>query len=748
MRFDFTSPCLFAETETEKAAARVFSDALKARTGTAPDFTDEPGRASLILREAPEKTDRDAYSLSLDGNALTISAAGIRGLIFGIGHFLRKTVYKGTEITLLYDISGHYAPDKKIRGHQLGYRPCPNTYDAWDLKQYEDYYLDLMFFGANTVEHIPLEKGKSNRNELMKYDELDLLEEASAIAEKYDLDISLWYPNSEKDVKTAVKNRDYALGRAKRTDHLFVPGGDPGELDPEELFDRLDKFAPILKKYHPAAGVWPSAQAPHDRPDWGDRFIAQLENDPDYIEGIITGPNHAFDLDTLRRKTPARFPIRFYPDITHNVRCEYPVHFERDDWHYALAATQGRESPNPRPCEYRLLHRMTAPYVIGSVSYSEGVNDDVNKAVWSALDFDPDTPLTEILEDYSRLYFPGADFRKAADGIFGLEKNWEGAPDENPGIDATLALWQALGKETPELAGNWRYLLCLFRAECDAFVRKKLLFEKYLIAKAVRHIRKGELRQAENILNTPFEQDILFLRDEIGKNAERLFTLIGIQLGTEKYYAESWERGAVLDTIDQPITDRTWLLDRLKKADAMDTENAKSFMKRVVDRNKVAPDEYYYSVTLDGLTVPGIAQTPEFYMDFRGDDPFDNDGSWPVCIQKLFDHFLFRAKVGGLTSEKGYTLTVTYKDRPNLKTEHHKVAVNGVTIYEGTQFGGRKNEEFENLFLPKGFTARSYDIPDGVLEKGCAFLEISEPQSGCEIAEFRFTKRGGEQDGQ
>ena len=70
------------------------------------------------------------------------------------------------------------------------------------------------------------------------------------------------------------------------------------------------------------------------------------------------------------------------------------------------ANTLGRECTNPRPCEYREIHRLTRRYVVGSVSYSEGITDDVNKCVWSDMDFFPDVDVRDSLEDYSRLYFP------------------------------------------------------------------------------------------------------------------------------------------------------------------------------------------------------------------------------------------------------------------------------------------------------------------------------------------------------
>ena len=47
------------------------------------------------------------------------------------------------------------APQYPLRGHQLGYRPKTNSYDAWDLPQWERYIRDLAVFGTNAIELIP-----------------------------------------------------------------------------------------------------------------------------------------------------------------------------------------------------------------------------------------------------------------------------------------------------------------------------------------------------------------------------------------------------------------------------------------------------------------------------------------------------------------------------------------------------------------------------------------------------------------
>ncbi len=719
-----------------RKASEIFSEELSLRLTdsccTANDF-------SVVFKEEPSFS-ADEYEIAEEDSKLIFKAKGIRGFIFSIGHLLRKSVIKNNTVTVIDDISGHYSPEKSLRGHQVGYRQTSNTYDAWDLEEYRRCYLDMMYFGTNICEHIPYEGGHSDKNAIMRRDEQELLCLSAKQAKEYGMDISVWYPNCEATLEEGAKNREKLFSEAECLDYIFPPGGDPGSLEPEEVMARCKTFREILKKYHPDAEMWPSAQQPHHLPHWGTAFLALMKNRPDYIDGVITGPNAAFPLDILRRYLPKEYPIRLYPDITHNLRCEYPVHSDRDDWHYALQAVNGRESINPRPAEYKRIHSETKGYTVGSVSYSEGVNDDINKAVWSALEFDSTTPLREILEDYSRLFFPGTDYEKAADGIFGLEKNWEGAPEENPSIESTLKLWEELGTENPALHDNWRYIQCLFRARCDAFVRRKVMYEKGLIKQA-KKAAVTDINKAKEILCTPLPETVTALYDAIEENGKQLFEMIGMQLDVERYFAKNPERGAVLDTIKLPLTDLPWLLNTYKKAEGLSEEEQYSYINRCFNRNKVENDEYYYSVALDGICPGGVKQKPYFYMNVQGDRPDKNNGTLPTALFKLFDHFSFRLKTGGLKYDTDYYLMITYRDTHNEDSIKHQVKINGKTVYCGQQFGGERNEKYENEMLPAGFIAVQYKVPKEFIVNGCVDLQISEKVNGFEIAELRFTKK-------
>lgn len=738
MTYDFTNLSIISAGNDCDKAAELFAEEIALRTGVPPKYSVAPCTPAVIFELCDETIlpNKDSYDLKLEGSVLKISAYGLRGLIFGFSYFLRKTTYDCGAIMLIKDITGKYIPAMKMRGHQLGYRTTPNTYDAWSFDDYYRYYRDMMFFGSNMCEHMPIEKFVQKKNRLMKYDIEELLVEATRLADELDMDVSIWYPNNNESVEDAVARRKRVFEMMPRLNAVFPPGGDPGEFESREFVDRCIAISKAMKQAHPEAEMWPSAQRPHSMPDWGEGFIEKMEQLPDEITGVITGPNRAFTLDKLRRRLPAKYPIRFYPDITHNVRCEHPVHFNRDDWHFSLASTLSRESINPRPTEFRLLHRLVRRYVVGSVSYSEGVNDDINKMVWSDMDFFPDVSLYDTLLDYSRVFFFGLPAKKVADGILGLELNWEGDPYENPHIETTLSIWQDLLEQHPSMTDNWRFVMCLFRAECDALVRRRRIFETELIEKAKYELHKGALEAAKEILSVDFDEEYKALHKDIFALADKLFHLIGLQLDVENYGTDGWERGATLDTIDLPVTDRPWLLNKVQAALAMPADEGLSFINRILNRNVAEADEYYFSLAEHGFDVLGIPQDGEFYIDYQGDRPDVNDGNIPMSMLKLYDHFTFRCKLGGFVPGTDYKLRVTYSSKKNASLKHHRIMANNTKIYEGAQYGGKRNEQFDKEMLAPGFETATYSLPAHVFENGCIKLEIGEPTAGVMMSEF------------
>ena len=117
-------------------------------------------------------------------------------------------------------------------------------------------------------------------------------------------------------------------------------------------------------------------------------------------------------------------------------------------------------------------------------------------------------------------------------------------------------------------------------------------------------------------------------------------------------------------------------------------------------------------------------------MNFQGDRPSVNNGTLPTALFNIYDNLTFRCKIGGLTYDGDYTLTVTYMDRRNPASAEHKITANGKTVYCGPQFGGESDPDYDREMLRPGFVSASYTLPHDFIENGCVDLELSEPTMG------------------
>ncbi len=717
---------ILSDCPVSQKAAELFCAEMKKRAKS--DFTVGSDKNSQFCFEIKDKSDSEAFEIRIKDNQIIFSAHRLRGLIYAYSMMLRKSEIKNDTVSLIKDISGVYSPEKSVRGHQIGYRDCNNTYDAWDEETYRKYFLDIMAFGANMYEGIPGDI--SEQNCIMKMSGNEMLFKTSEICEELDLDMSVWHPeeksrNDDEAVALAVK----AYSTLPKLDAVFVPGGDPGDLMPDALFTRCRKIKNALQKYHPDIKMWISAQAPHEYPDWGEKFSDEIKKNPDFLDGVIFGPNHAMTLPELHSLVKDKYPVRFYPDVTHNVRSEYPVHFEKNDWNYALSCTLSRESINPRPYEYKHLHEITKNYLCGSVSYSDGINDDVNKIIFSACDFDSSINVKEILEDYVRMFMYPENPEKTAECIINLEKNWDGNPEENPQIEKTLQALCEIGENNPQLYSNYRFVMCLFRAECDMLVKQRLIFENKLVEEAKEKISKNDIKGAEEILLTDFPESYKKLRKKINRHADDLNRLIGMQLDVETYHGKSWERGCTLETIDRPVTNRAYLLARIK-------ENKNSqWLEKALNITNMKNEDIYFSFALD--TVAKLQpQVGEYYMDFDGDTP-KNDGSMPVNLLNTFDHFSLRFTYD-ISQEKDCYLIVTYKERKfSDAAVDFTVKINGEEIYHGVPYGGSVDEELSE-FMPEGFIPIKYRINKELIKNNKLSVLIEEPTRGFLVSEFRI----------
>ena len=530
-------------------------------------------------QSAPAPSAAEGYRLCVrkaeNNPAVLVLGNDERGVLFGVGNLLRELRMERGSVTLRDDLDITTAPKYALRGHQLGYRPKCNSYDAWDLPTWEQYFRDLAVFGCNAIELIPPRSDDDANSPHFPRPPMEMMQGMSRLADAYGLDVWIWYPAMDKDyanaqtVESALREWGEVFSKLSRIDAVFVPGGDPGHTQPKVLMALLEKQTENLHRYHPKAQMWVSPQSFNQA--WLEEFIDILKREqPSWLSGVVFGPQVRVSLQQLRELVPARYPLRHYPDITHSRQCQYPV----ADWDVAYALTEARECINPRPEAEAAIFRKTQPFTMGFLSYSEGCNDDVNKFIWCGLGWDPEARVLDILRQYSR-YFIGERYTEDfAQGLLALERNWQGRLLANESVDAILLQFQALErKASPADLKNWRFQQALFRAYYDAYVRHRLIHETDLEMQAMTSLQKAPevgvsraISDATQILDrAPAEHPNLDWRIRIFQLAEALFQSIGMQLSVERYQAIAVDRGASLDTLDYPLNNRRWLEEQFAR---------------------------------------------------------------------------------------------------------------------------------------------------------------------------------------
>lgn len=646
-----------------------------------------------------------------------IAGAGRRGALYGAGALLRKMTWGKAKVGIEAGVHEVSAPASAIRGHQLGYRSTANSWDAWTVDQYDRYIRELALFGVNSIENIPVQDPRNNP--LMKVSRREMNRAMSGICRKYGLDYWVWTPAdvdlADKAKRDALLEKfDEVFDDSATLTGVFVPGGDPGHNPPELVMPLLEDIAQRLKPKHPQAKVWLSLQGFDAKKEEAVyRYVE--EKMPEWLGGLVAGPSSP-PIARTRQRLPAKYGLRLYPDITHNKICQYQV----PDWDQAYALTLGREAVNPRAAEYARIHNRYAAASNGFISYSDGVHDDVNKIVWSALGWDPARQPREILIEYARLFFGPEIAEEAADGMLALERNWAGPLMDNGSVEATLREWRRLEAKAPQLEGSWRWQMNLLRAAYDSYVRRRLIQDTRLeaeansvMAEAGRIGSEKAMASAEGVLNRAVRaQAAGDLKARIVELCEKLFQTIGLQTSVEKYHASGAERGAVLDFLDNPLNNRWWLEDEFKKVRALADEGSKvKRLEELAAWENPGPGSFYDDVgnVAKSPRVEGDAeQQPE---TFRGPEPtywWWDSGKSRARLSWQTTMWPRRMVYEGLDPEGRYVVRTSGYGKSLLSVD----GVRAKATVDGTQMGEHKEFPVAPEHLKDRRLVLTWEIPD------------------------------------
>lgn len=735
-----------AEKTEWKKVVEVFQEEVEKRTGLRIPVTDhlqEGPSAQLVLinvagsQDLPKDWQREFRTLepfaeegfqlvSLpEVSKLVIVANDKRGALYGIGRLLRKMTLRPGEIQVPGYLKISTTPRYEIRGHQLGYRPKTNAYDAWSAEQFDQYIRELAIFGANSIEIMPPRTDDDFTSRHMPIPAIEMIAAQSAICEEYDLDVWMWYPNMGTDyqhpdsIAKELAERHEVFSTVPRLDHLFVPGGDPGDVAPDLLFAWLEKVAAVLHQYHPEAKIWVSPQVFRPTRLWLGSFYQHINRKYDWLGGVVFGPWVKTPLEEIRHLIDPEIPIRRYPDITHSLSSQYAI----PKWDLAYAITLGRECINPRPQDQKRIHNALDEWANGSLSYSEGTNDDVNKFIWSDQDWDPETPVIETLRDYARFFIGPDQLEPVAQGLLAQERNIQGPLLTNDQVQRTLWQWQHLeAKATEKIRSNYRFQMGLIRAYFDAYVQKRLIWETALEQQAREQLAdvgnigvKAAIKKAETILTGaqtafathPYKQKCEQLADD-------LYESIGAQLTVDKHGAMAG-RGNFIDNIDNPLNDIAWIYSELQKIKALATEKEQTeAVEQLLHREDPGPGGFYDNfgspsawsrvlVRQDPALDPGNLKTPRvsFGVGLIGEEwvheiaatGFSGQATplaWTNQVTTLYDQPL-EMLYDNLNPEASYRLRISYTGRFKSRM---KLLADGLLVHDFIQTGTQPTYEF------------------------------------------------------
>ena len=548
-----------------------------------------PGvRARLQALEAPGPEGFRLIVLDEAGPRVAVAGADGRGTLYGMAHVLRKLYLKDgvcRPAEKLTDVS--ITPRYALRGHQLAYRDKQNSCPAWDVQDFDRYIRDLLLFGANAIELLPPRTDDALYSPLFRRDPFDMMAELARVVHGYGMDVWLWYPNMGADyddpavMEAEIRERERVFSQIPYLDAVLIPAGDPGELHPRRLFQVTGRMVEVLHRYHPKAKVFVAPQAFAPEPGWYDAFYDELSKEPDWLYGVCYGPWVQGTIAEMRARIPEKYRdrIRHYPDISHTASSQ----FEVPQWDTPFAMTNGRESYCPRPLAMKHIHNLHAPCTIGSLTYSEGVHDDVNKFVWGDQDFCPQREAEETVRDYVRLLIDPDIEAELTQLIFDLEQNWAGKAAENDAIEAVYARFTALSERVcGSTRHNYRFKMAYLRAILDCYARRRSIrdgeLEKAAVLKLMKAREVGAMRAVRGAWETlnltfdePESEELVFTMQRLADELQRT-PGCRIQLSARRHNGQKWIRGAWIDTLNTPLNDHQWYTEHFRRILALTDE--------------------------------------------------------------------------------------------------------------------------------------------------------------------------------
>lgn len=445
----------------------------------------EAGRIKVSPRLGSEGFALDVGS---DGRA-TLAAIEPQGLLFGAGRVLRESRFSGGQWTLP-PASIVTAPQKNIRPIYFATH-FGNWYCHASESDLRVYLEDLALLGYNALvtwfdfhHYRSLEDGAETWDRLARLDalarEIGMKVGRIAIVNEsfegqappelraigrlegtgYETDLC---PSKPEARALILEDRRAFLERIRETTSLdwlclwpYDQGGCNCELCtpwPATYLDFGREIAELTAQILPDTEIQVSAWwiGTH-RSGEDEAFFDRLYKRERWFSTIVVGTVELRRWLSNRRHVPDDYKLLLFPEISM---------FDALPW--------GSRGANPAPRKFTEEMAQLGPYIGGAMPYSEGRYEDINKAVWAQLQWDPSRDPKAILEEYCRYEFGPDVAEEAARFLFDVEEGTKNLSTAGARNEEALRLEQAIegwGRS------GWRWEVLKARAAIDAFRRE------------------------------------------------------------------------------------------------------------------------------------------------------------------------------------------------------------------------------------------------------------------------------------
>ena len=483
---------------------------IKERSGL-PVETDGTGYTTVILDIAS--------GIGAEGFRIADGAGGVvrivgndeRGLLYGVGKFLRSSVFEEGSFSP-GAWRGISIPEKPVRGMYFATH-FHNFYHDAPIEEVKRYVEELALWGCNALSvwfDMHHYKGIDDPGARKMLERLHaILEAADCVGMRSSL-VSLANESySSSPVELRADSSDGHNGYFRRPNghyHVEICPNTPGglELILKWRDEMLGAFSDInLESFW----IWPYDQGGctcAECAPWGSNGflrvaepVAQLvrsrfpmakivlstwcfdcfvkgewdglrtsfsQNKPDWIDYLMIDGYDGFGgfpQNPLEHGIPGGFPVLSFPEIS--MAGMFP-------W--------GKFGANPRPRHLQAYHLKTRDLVSGGFPYSEGIFEDLNKVLMLQWGWDPSRDVEDIIREYAASCFSPDVADDVLSAVLMIEED-HGIYAKKDGNNKTIlplpkaeACWDLIRRTDTKLSDSirptWRWRILWLRAALDA----------------------------------------------------------------------------------------------------------------------------------------------------------------------------------------------------------------------------------------------------------------------------------------